>query len=390
MTKKYDLLLFLLVMILMLIGGVMVYSSSAVVKTVLNSGTPEIAAANEGQFEIQNALFIKQVIFVFIGTLVLMFGLYFDLEKAKTVARVLWPVILILLLSIPFLGTSAKGATRWINLGWFRFNPAEIAKIVMIVFVADLISKKKDKITDFKQGLLPILVVLYSLVAGVLVQKDLSTAIILTVVGLSMIYLGGAKIKHLLAITGLNIMGGIAMVLLYSYRMKRLIAFFSPETAHSGSVYQANQSLIALGNGGISGIGLGNSYQKYFFLPEAHTDYILSIIGEEWGVVGVMIILFLFFALFWRGIKIARRADGDFQKLLAWGITLNFTFYALMHMAIVTNMMPSTGLGLPFISYGGSALVSNAVLASILLNISGNYRERSMDDLGAAITWQEE
>ena len=388
MNRKYDLLLLLLVLILLAIGAVMVYSSSSVVvKAAASETVNPLLDADANKFEIRNSLFVKQVYFVFLAIMAIMLGMYIHLNWVITFSKFLWPVTLILLFLVPFFGKTVKGATRWFEFGGLSFNPAELAKIVLIVVVADMLARKKEFLHDFKQGVLPVLIVIYSLVIGVLFQKDLSSAFVLAVLGFTMLFIAGAKIKHLLAIAGANVLGGILMVFFYSYRLKRIFAFFNPENAESGSLYQAKQSLIAIGNGGLDGVGLGNSYQKYFFLPEAHTDYILAIIGEEWGFIGVMIIIGLFFALFWRGIKIARRAPETFQCLLAWGITLNFIVYALMHMAIVSNFMPSTGLGLPFISYGGSALLSNAILASLLLNVSGSVNAHGYD-FDVNITWQ--
>ena len=380
MERKFDYLLFFVIIALMILGAVMVYSSSSVVNLKVTSMGKS--------YEIANHFFIKQFIFVFIAIVVMTVGINMNLVGVRKIAKALWPVSVLLMVALLFWGKTVNGASRWFQLGSFGFNPAELAKIVMIVYLADLFTRKNEDIRDFKKGVVPSLVIIYSIVLGVLIQKDLSTALLIIILGWSMLYLANARWKHLMGIAALNIVIGLFMVLLFPYRLKRILAFFDPSHADPGSLYQAKQSLIALGNGGITGVGLGNSYQKYFFLPEAHTDYIMSIIGEEWGFLGIVVIVLLFLVVLWRGIKIARRTSDPFKKLLAWGISLNFIYYALLHMMIVAHMIPSTGIGLPFISYGGSALIANAILASMLINISAeNYRNES--PFRVPVTWQE-
>lgn len=380
MERKFDYLLFFVIVALMILGAVMVYSSSSVVNLKMTSMGKS--------YEIANHFFIKQFIFVFVAIVVMTVGINMNLVIIRKIAKALWPVSVLLMVALLFWGKTVNGASRWFQLGSFGFNPAELAKIVMIVYLADLFTRKNEDIRDFKKGVVPSLVIIYSIVIGVLIQKDLSTALLIIILGWSMLYLANARWKHLMGIAGLNIAIGLFMVLLFPYRIKRILAFFDPSHADPGSLYQAKQSLIALGNGGITGVGLGNSYQKYFFLPEAHTDYIMSIIGEEWGFLGIVVIVLLFLVVLWRGIKIARRTSDPFKQLLAWGISLNFIYYALLHMMIVAHMIPSTGIGLPFISYGGSALIANAILASMLINISAeNYQNES--PFRAPVTWQE-
>jgi cell division protein FtsW len=300
----------------------------------------------------------------------------------------LWLISVVLLFLLPFLGRTVNGATRWYSLGGFSFNPAEPAKIALIIFLSDLLVRKKKNVEDVKEVIYPVIFILYIVVIGILMQKDLSTAILMVMLGLSMLYLAGARLIHISAILGVNFLVGLIMVLMFPYRLERIVAFFDPSSASPGALYQPTQSLIALGNGGLIGVGLGNSFQKYFFLPEAHTDYILSILGEEWGFLGVTVIMAIYFVIFWRGVKIARKCGDHFKSLLAWGITLNFVYYGLLHMMIVSHMVPSTGIGLPFMSYGGSALLVNSLLAGLLLNISADKEEQS-GRFGVPEGWQD-
>jgi cell division protein FtsW len=312
MNKKYDFVLFLCILLLLVIGAVMVYSATA----LLTMDT----SAEAINFEVNNRYFYKQLVFVFIAVITLTFGMNIPVSAWQRNAKWLWLGSIVLLLLLPLFGTTVNGATRWFAFGPLRFNPGEIARVAMLVFLADLLSRKHEQRNDWKRGIAPALVVIYTLAFGLLLQKDFSSAFLLVATGLVVLFLSGVMIKRILLIVGINSLLAILLILFTPYRLQRLLSFLHGG-AEAETGYQALQSLIALGNGGLTGVGLGGSNQKYFFLPEAHTDYIMAIVGEEWGFLGAIFVFLLFFLLFWRGVRISRRVETAYMRFLAMGIT---------------------------------------------------------------------
>ncbi len=282
---------------------------------------------------------------------------------------------LLLLLFLPGLGRSGGGARRWLSLGGFNFQPAELVKYLMIIYLADFLARKQEVIAGFRRGFLPPLAVVTVLAALVVVQPDLGTALSLGAVGWAMLFLAGARIRHLL-LPLLPALPGIAyLVWSKPYRVRRLVAFLDPWQDSRGAGFQIIQSLIALGSGGVTGVGLGESRQKLFYLPAATTDFIFSILGEELGFLGAAAVLVLYAALIFTGFAIARQAADLYGRLLALGIVLMLGLQALVNMAVASSLLPTKGLPLPFISYGGSNLICSFFGIGILLNIAA-HRDR--------------
>jgi cell division protein FtsW len=278
-------------------------------------------------------------------------------------------VILILVL-IPGIGVARGGARRWLMLPGFAFQPAELAKLAVVLYLAHSLARKENKIKTFSLGVLPHLIVGGAFSVALLLEPDFGTALILGALLYLMLFLGGARISHLLA-TGLMALPLLLYVILTAeYRLRRLMTFMDPWRDASSSGFQVIQSLIAFGSGELWGRGLGESRQKLFYLPEAHTDFVFSVIGEELGLLGAWAVLGLFGIIIVRGLRLSSMIEEPFEQYLAFGVTVLLGLQALIHMGVVMGLMPTKGLVLPFISYGGSAMVVNLTEAGILLGLS--------------------
>ena len=276
-----------------------------------------------------------------------------------------------LLLFTP-LGLELKGATRWINLGFTTFMPSDAIKIGSVIFFAKFLADRKDNLGTLLKGTIPAIVLIVISCIIILMQPDLGTTVTLGATLIAMFFVAGMKISHLVFMVG-----GAAGFLFYAitgegneYRMRRWTTFLDPFKDKLGDGWQVVQSLYALGSGGLFGLGLGKSRQKFFYIPEAYNDFIFSIIGEELGLVGTLLVLFLFFVVIWRGIIIALKTEDLFGCYLASGITALITVQSLINIAVVTSSIPTTGITLPFISYGGTSLLFYMASIGILLNIS--------------------
>jgi cell division protein FtsW len=278
-------------------------------------------------------------------------------------------VILVLVL-IPGIGVARGGARRWLMLPGFAFQPAELAKLAVVLYLAHSLARKEDRIKTFSLGVLPHLIVGGAFSVVLLLEPDFGTALILGALLYLMLFLGGARISHLLA-TGLMALPLLLYVMLTAeYRLRRLMTFMDPWRDPLSSGFQVIQSLIAFGSGELWGRGLGESRQKLFYLPEAHTDFVFSVIGEELGLLGAWVVLGLFGIIIVRGLRLSSKIEEPFEQYLAFGLTVLLGLQALIHMGVVMGLMPTKGLVLPFISYGGSAMVVNLTEAGILLGLS--------------------
>lgn len=259
-----------------------------------------------------------------------------------------------------------KGANRWLGIGSFSFQPSELAKWTLIVHLAYLMSKNHNKMYDLKEGLFPIAIWIGSIVLLIALQPNFSTAAVIAFISIVMLFVAGANLKYLyLSAAGL-IPIAVAYIAMSPYRLKRIVSFIDGDAVN----YQLSQSLVALGNGGLLGVGPGQSKQRDFFLPEPFNDFILPIIGEEYGYIGVLLILGIFIFIFIRGISIIKRAPDLFGMYLAVGIVVSIVFYAFTNAAVVCGLFPTTGLPMPFISYGGTSILFTSAAVGILLNIS--------------------
>jgi len=345
-------------LVLALIGLVMVFSASAVV------------AGNRFQDSIY---FLKRhLAWLAFGFLLLQLASRMDYMVWKRLALPalgLTAVLLVLVL-IPSIGVMAKGARRWIRMGPISVQPAEMLKLAVILYLAAYLAKRGDRLTEFTAGFLPPLIVVGLLAGLVLLEPDLGTVVVIGLVTYALLFLAGARLSHLFSLVPVALAGGALMVWRSPYRVQRLMTFFDPGKDPTGAGFQVNQSFLAFGSGGAFGVGLGEGQQKLFFLPEAHTDFVLALVGEELGLVGTVSIMALFVLLVLKGFQIAGRARDPFGRHLAFGITLLIGFQALINAGVATGLLPTKGLTLPLVSYGGSSLVVSLLAIGILLSIS--------------------
>jgi cell division protein FtsW len=276
--------------------------------------------------------------------------------------------VLLILVFLPSIGVSAGGARRWIRLWPSTFQPSELVKLSMVIFLARYISMPEYRTDSFTSFIKPIFIMIIFQIA-ILKQPDFGAAMSLAFLTFAMLFLSGTRLRYLssLLVFALPV---IFKLVTEPYRLRRLISFLDPWEDAQGSGFQLVQSFIALGSGGLAGVGLGSSKQKLSYLPESHTDFIFSIIGEEFGFIGVSVVIALFLLLFIKGISIANKAKDEFVYYLAIGLSLMISLQALINFAVATGLVPTKGLPLPFVSYGGSALLVNLAAIGILLNIS--------------------
>lgn len=315
-----------------------------------------------------------------IGFVALIICSYLNLNKVKAIAPyfLLTSLILLILVYIPGLGISGGGAQRWINLGVVRFQPVELVKILMIFFLAAFISKHEFKLDDISYAVVRPLVYLSLVAMLILMQPDFGSTAVLYTVALIMFLAAGVHVKYLLGGGALLTAAGTLLVVISPYRMKRILSFMDPYADSSGQGYQLIQSLIAIGNGGVGGVGLGASQQKLFFLPAAHTDFIFSVIAEELGFIGCLVLILFFLLILWRGIKIATQlSDDTFCYSLTLGLTLLIVLPALLNMGIALGLLPTKGLALPFVSYGGSSMIVSLMAIGLLLALSRTQQRRA-------------
>lgn len=301
-----------------------------------------------------------------------------DYKVYKKFYKIIYIIIIILLASVAVIGTGANGAKRWIDLKIVSFQPSELAKIGLIIFYSALLTKNKDRLSELWGGffypiafLLPVIAILIG------VQNHLSATVLIVLIVSVLMLMAGSRLRYFLSfgLTGAGI-GGLGLFLYAKktgkglFRIQRLITFLNPLSDTQDAGWQITQSLYAIGSGGLFGVGLGNSTQKYLYLPEAHNDFIFSIIAEELGFIGCAFVIVLFAIFIWRGIVIAMKAPDMFSSLLAAGITTMVGLQAIINIAVVTSSMPNTGMPLPFFSYGGTALLILLCSVGILLNIS--------------------
>ena len=315
----------------------------------------------------------RQILWVIAGVIAMVFGAAFDYRKYRKLAipLLIAGVVLLALIFTP-LGHTANNATRWLKVGPITFMPGEFAKLFVIIFTAWFLSEKPDRIKSVTRGILPMVGI--AAVYGVLIvkQPNLSTAITVCGIIIAMMLVAGMKWRYVFGAAGLGAAGIMSIVLFMkdSYWYQRMTSFLDPFQDALGEGYQAVQSLLALGSGGLFGVGLGKSVQKNLYLPEPQNDFILAIIGEELGFVGIILLLALYCCFLWRGVHVAINAPDQFGLLLASGIVLMVGIQVILNIAVVTSSMPPTGINLPFISYGGNALLMFMFSAGVLLNIS--------------------
>ena len=349
---------------LIALGLIMVYSSSAIYSSDVYG---------------DSAYFLKRhLAFLVIGCILglLMMAVDYKLLQKHSRAILLVSCAFLALVLIPGIGRQAGGARRWISFLGFTFQPSEFAKLGIIVYLADFLSRKSAYLKDLLRGFLPATLVTGVAVGMILLQPDLGTAIAIGCVSFAMFFVAGIKVRHMLLAALSAVPFLYFLVFNVSYRRNRILAFIDPWRDPQGVGFQIIQSYIALGSGGLFGVGLGKSTQKLFYLPASHTDFIFSIIGEELGLLGAAAVVFLFILLVLQCGKVSLRAVDDFGKLLCLGIVAMIGLEAVINIAVSTGCIPTKGLPLPFVSYGGSSLVVHMVGMGLLLNVGRSCEEK--------------
>jgi cell division protein FtsW len=355
--RKARITIFILTSILIAIGVVMIYSASAIY-------------AYEKFHD--SAYFLKRHLFyLFVGLTGAVSSMAFDYRRLKKWSKpILFTALaLLVLVLIPGVGREAGGARRWFRFFNFSFQPSEFSKIAVIIYLADFLSRKQNCIKDFFYGFLPSAIGLGAIGGFVLLQPDLGTAVSIMVIGAIMYFAAGVRMKYLFFVFLASIPVLYIMIFRVAYRMRRIMAFLNPWSDPKGVGFQIVQSFLALGSGGLLGVGLGKSQQKLFYLPASHTDFIFSIIGEELGLIGALAIIIIFMLLVLNGAKVAFRAPDLFGQFLALGIVSKVGFEAAVNIGVSVGCLPTKGLPLPFVSYGGSALIFNMIGVGLVLNI---------------------
>ncbi len=351
-----------LVGMLCVIGLVMVGSASPVISLGLY-GSPW-------------AILVRQAIWMAVGLAALLIFRRVDYRKWRSIRGLLVVVTIGLLVAVlvPHLGVTAGGSSRWIGFGQLRLQPSELMKLALAVFAADLLTRRADRSADPKMVIVPVLAVLGISSILILKQPDMGTALVLSCIAFGILFMGGVPIGPIMKVLAAFAAVAVAVGLADPYRRDRILSFLNPGAHQSGSGYQVWQSLIGLGSGHVFGLGLGGGRQKWGLLPNAHTDFIFSVVGEELGLIGAVVVLALFFAVAWFGFQAAAHAPDRFASLLAVGVTIWITSQAVINIGAVIGVLPVTGIPLPFISFGGSSLVITMAAVGILLNIAGHER----------------
>ncbi len=356
---RYDPVLLGVVLVLTMFGVVMVYSASAV-----------YAGARLGD---ANWFFRRQAIGALIGVAALIVVLKLGPRRLEALALPLLfiSLALLLLLHLPGIGHSAGGARRWIRIGAVTFQPSELAKIALVLWLARSLARKQERIRLFSVGFLPHVFMLAVFGVLFMLEPDFGTAVLLAAVTFALLFVAGAPLSYLLAVVAAAAPVAAVLVWKSPYRIQRVLTFLDPWKDPRGHGYQTVESLLGFGAGGAFGVGLGESHQKLFFLPAAHTDFILSIVGEELGFAGVASVLLLFALLVWRGIKAAHAAPDAFGCWLALGLTLLLAVEALVNAGMALALLPTKGMALPFVSYGMSSVIASCIAAGMILSVSG-------------------
>lgn len=365
-----DFVLLVATLLLLAIGIVMVYSASEYV----SRNTTRSAANPEGY---NYYVVRRQLMWVGIGLVVMWIGSKINYWTLTRLAKLgfIATMIMLAMVKVPGLGVTRYGATRWLGVGPLVFQPSEVAKLALALFLARWLSMRGDEIKSFTRGVLPALIYTGIICGLVMLGQDLGTTIVIFAIGAVLIFVAGARLTHVIALGFSAVLAVFGLIFAATYRVRRLMSFLNPWADPLDTGHQLIQSYYALGPGGLFGRGLAQSIQKRFYLPFPHTDFILSIIGEELGFVGTGLVTLLFAIFIWRGLRIALNAPDTFGTLLASALTVMIGLQAIINIAVVTGSIPTTGIPLPFISAGGSALVFSLGAVGVLLNISKYVRE---------------
>lgn len=356
-TLKSDRWLFVLTVLLVAVSVVMVYSASAV------------SAAN--RFGDDDHFVKRQLAWAIVGFAAMFVVMRIDYRQYRRPVAI-WGLlgVTLTLLGAVFFFPEINGTRRWISLGFASLQPSEIAKLSVVLFAAGLLDRRMARVNELKEVLLPIGGVTILTVGLILLQPDYGTSAVIVAVAVGVVFLAGLHYRFVFAVAMLIVPAAALLAVTSDYRWRRIFSFLHPEADPYGAGYQAMQSLIALGSGGWSGLGFMEGVQKAYYLPEAHTDFIYAAVGEEFGLIGTTVLLCCFVAIAWRGLRVGLLAPDRFGALLGLGLTLVIVLQALVNMSVVTALLPTKGIPLPFVSNGGSSLLINMVAMGVLLNIS--------------------
>ncbi len=323
------------------------------------------------------AFFLKrQLSFLFVGLIFFFIALFLDLNFLRRNNKIILIITILSLIGLFIFGNKAGGARRWLSLFGINVQPSELLKVSFLLYTADYCSRKNKLIKNIRYGLLPLGLVLGVICVLLVAQPDLGASIFWVIWTILFVFIWGAKLKHLASVVFFGIIGSFFLITLYPYRFRRITAYLNPFADPKGAGFQLVQSQIAYGAGGLFGVGFGESRQKLFFLPAAHTDFIYSIIAEEFGLLGALGILFLFAYILHKMIKISKAASDSFKKGILCGITLIFGLEIILNIGVSCGLFPTKGLSLPFLSYGGSNLVVHYVLLGLFFNASKQENKR--------------
>ena len=358
MLKKFDIKLFIAVIITSLYGIIMIYSSSNI--------WAEYKFNNKYHYVILQSMFFIIGLILMIVTSKINYKYYLKYSNKILV----FGIILLILVLIPGIGSVRNGSRSWFGIGPFGIQPSELMKLSLIIYASKYINNNKKDIRNIKKGAFPILLVTALIFLLIMLEPDFGTGSIIIVTVVAMLFISGIDFSFFIKIGMTFLVGAIFLILLAPYRLNRITSFLDPWKDPLGTGFQSIQSLFAIGPGGIFGLGFGNSIQKRFYLPEPQTDFIFSIISEELGIIGILSVSLLFIIIILHGLKISIKAPDIFSKFLVFGIIFQISFQILLNLSVVVGLIPITGVTLPFFSYGGSSLIITLIEMGIVLNVS--------------------
>lgn len=362
------------VTVLNVLGVMMVLSASSVVSITIHGSAWYV--------------FERQLVWTALGVVAFVVGARFDYHRWRRLVRplLLTSVVLLVLVLVPGFGIYVAGSRRWLGVESWRFQPSELAKLALLLYAADVLSRRAHELDDWRRVLQPVLLVFGVLALLVLLEPDLDSTVVLGLIAAAVLVAGGVRARHLVTACATGVVAATILTVSAPYRRARLLTFLDPGSDTSNLGYQLTQSLIALGSGGPTGVGLGEGRAKWLFLPNSHTDFIFAVIGEELGLLGTLTVLGLFFAFAVLGTRAALRAPDRFGMLLAAGITIWVVGQAIVNMGGVVGVLPVSGITLPFLSFGGSSLVFTMLAAGMLVNIARRSpRARTRSRVSASV-----
>ncbi len=357
-NKNIDLVLLISVIAISIFGIIMIYSSSNI----------------WAEYKFNDAFkYLKmQGLFLIVGIVLMIIiskiPYKYYLDKANIILVICFALLILVL--IPGIGKIRNGSRSWFGVGGLGIQPSEFMKLSLIIFISKYLHKNERNNISIKKDILPILFITLLTFGLIMLQPDFGTGVIIVMSIIGILFISGLKMKFFIIAGLVGVVGAVVLILIAPYRFERILSFINPWVDPLGTGFQAIQSLFAIGPGGLLGLGLGNSIQKHFYLPEPQTDFIFAIISEEFGFLGVLIVSALFLTIIYRGMKISLNAKDLFSKYLSFGITFSLAFQALLNLMVVVSLIPITGVTLPFLSYGGSSLLITLCSMGILLNIS--------------------